>query len=286
MSLTRNEKISFDQFTATEFLGYDTYETKSRVSGLFCDGKFLSRLSLEKGQECQILLDMSPFFSETPCQVCDTGFIYGSNLKIEVFLVENIDERFILHSGLALHGGSISVGESVFAAIDTLRRDEVSRHHTASHLLLGALRDELGGNFEIMHFRADSDKIKLDFVSEFSIDQEKRYLLERKVYSEILLNYPVVIFYTTGKKAAELGAVFHNSSPEVRVVRIADISCEVCKGTHCMRTGDIGSFKIIYNSFDPDLKLQKLEAVAGMSAFARIERQLRSHYIDPKGDVI
>jgi len=238
MLSTRDGNISLNEFIATEFLGYDTYETKSRVSGLFCDGKSLSSLSLEKGQECRILLDISPFFSETPCQVCDRGFIYGSNLKLEIFFVEKIDEKFILHYGLALQGGSISVGESVLAAIDTLRRDEVSRHHTASHLLLGALRDEPGGNFEIRDFRVDSEKIKVDFISDFSIDQEKRYLLERKVYSEILLNYPVVIFFTTGKNAAESGAVFHNSSPEVRVVRIADISYEVCKGTHCMRTGD------------------------------------------------
>ena len=98
-------------------------------------------------------------------------------------------------------------------------------------------------------------------------------LIERKVYSQILLNKPVITFITTEDKVLELKGKFCSNSgrKEVRVAKISDISCEICEGTHCMRTGNIGIFKIVNHLFDNISGLEKLEAVAGVAAYNWIE---------------
>lgn len=264
----------FDPQNTTVFTGYDTVESRSNILRIIYKDRYEEHIILKEGELCKIIIDISPFFPLNDGQVYDTGWIHNDNIMLKVIDVDFTDEGDFFHSVECKHAGSLQIGDRVSTHIDTMRRDNISEHHTAVHLLYCALRDEFGEKINGYSSYASDREFCLDFFYH-SIPSEKQiYSLEERVNAYIMADYPVLTFMTSGKNAEEIcslkpfnchdrrvttknenmcshyaSRITHHDSHlnpgrKVRICRIGNISCEVCEGTHCIHTGDIGMFKI------------------------------------------
>jgi alanyl-tRNA synthetase len=92
-----------------------------------------------------------------------------------------------------------------------------------------------------------------------------------------MADYEVAKRYSTFRDAVEAGAValFGEKYGEtVRVVSIADVSVELCGGTHLRRTGEIGAF-IIRQESAVGAGIRRIEALTGRGALGYTQELLR-----------
>jgi alanyl-tRNA synthetase len=256
-----------DPQNPTVFTGYDTVESRSHILSIIYNDRYEEHVILKEGEMCKIIVDISPFFPLGNSQISDTGWIHNDNIMLKVLDVNFTNEGIFFHSVECKQPGSLRQGDKVFTHIDTLRRQEISRNHTAAHLLYAALRDELGDKIDGYSSFASCDKLCFDFfcpsIREInSVPSEKQICsLEKRVYSNIILNNPVLTFMTSMEKAREICSVKSvNHNRKVRICQIDDISCEICEGTHCIYTGEIGALKIT-SSFTGGDGFFRLEAI-------------------------
>jgi alanyl-tRNA synthetase len=163
----------------------------------------------------------------------------------------------VLHFGTVLDG-EIAVGDKVRCMQSTLRRIDVMRNHTATHLMNLALRQVLGGHVEQKGSLVDGDKTRFDFSHDKPVSQESVRAIEARVNDLISRDLPVTAVtmpLAEAKKIPGVRAVFGEKYPDpVRVVLIGpeapalathDDSVEFCGGTHLRRTGGIGFFRLL-----------------------------------------
>ena len=252
----------------TEFIGYEQESGEAVVVNLWVNKEELHKA--HQGQEVEILLDNTPFYAERGGQVGDTGIIRGPHGVFEVS--KTVPEaNSILHVG-TVTDGEISEGETVTAQVDIERRKDIKRHHTATHLLQAALREFLGEHVRQSGSLVASDRCRFDFTHHEAIDDDTLQQIEEQVNEWIVADLPVVCedgVPLEQAKAKGIIALFGEKYGEtVRVVRAGEVSAELCGGTHCSRTGEIGSFRIIAES-SIAAGTRRIEAVAGLAALHR-----------------
>src|SRR4030043_487407 len=136
----------------TNFVGYDKLKTSSKVSYILDQESGQSVKSAKKGQKVAVVLEATPFYGEMGGQVGDTGRITADSSQIDITDTVwspygNLAEGAIVHLGQVVKD-TISVGDTVEAKVDTGRRLDIARNHTATHLLQAALRQVLGSNVQ------------------------------------------------------------------------------------------------------------------------------------------
>jgi alanyl-tRNA synthetase len=243
------------QGVKTEFVGYETDEVKAKV------------ISFVKDKNYYLITDRTAFYPEGGGQVSDTGVVLGEKAKAEVLEVRRAGD-LIFHK-VKLIEGSFKEGEEVFMKIDVERRRNAERHHTATHLLHSALRKVLGEHVRQSGSLVAPDRLRFDFTHFKTLSPEEIKKVEKLVNEWILANYPVEIMFMKKEEAEKLGAMalFEEKYGEVvRVVKIGDISIELCGGTHVKRTGDIGLFKIIAETGVAS-GIRRIEAVSGIKCY-------------------
>jgi alanyl-tRNA synthetase len=164
--------------------------------------------------------------------------------------------------------GKLEVGQAVTATVDSDRRDAIRRHHTATHLLHAALRDELGEHVRQSGSLVAPERLRFDFSHHEMIDPEALARIEDQVNRWVMADLPVDVEHMKLEVARESGAIalFGEKYGEtVRTVCVGDLSLELCGGTHCSRTGEIGSLRILAES-SIAAGTRRIEAVAGMAA--------------------
>ena len=125
----------------TAFLGYETLSADTVVVGLIANDENVGEI--RDGQEVEIALLQTPFYAEGGGQIGDSGEISGDNGRIAVHDTQEVMPGLIIHFG-RVTDGAISLGESVDARVDALRREDTARNHTATHMLHAALRQGAG----------------------------------------------------------------------------------------------------------------------------------------------
>jgi len=227
----------------TEFLGYEQLECKGKVLALLKDEKPVQSAD---GGEVAVILDRTPFYGEAGGQVGDTGAIKAPTGELRVRDCKRAD-GYILHIA-EIASGRISVGEEVTASVDAERRRAIMRNHTATHLLHYALREVLGKHVEQSGSLVEPERLRFDFTHFAQVKPEEIERITEIVNRRILEDAPVNATEMTLTEAKQRGAIalFGEKYGEiVRVVEIGDFSKELCGGTHCRRTGEIGLFRII-----------------------------------------
>lgn len=263
-----SDSIKLRSVPKTEFVGYDEQNltTKCTVKALRAEDEDVKLL--RTGQEGTVIPDRTPFYAEAGGQVGDTGIIRGPHGEFQVNSTLR-EANSILHVGTVTEG-EISEGETVSAEIDVDRRNAIKRHHTVTHLLQAALREFLGEHISQSGSLVAPDRLRFDFTHHQAIDAETLQRVEQQVNEWILADLPVVCedgVPLEQAKAEGIIALFGEKYGEtVRVVRAGDVSAELCGGTHCDRTGEIGSFRIIAES-SIAAGTRRIEAVAGMAAW-------------------
>ncbi|MCL2362921.1 MAG: alanine--tRNA ligase [Defluviitaleaceae bacterium] len=242
----------------TEFCGYEAHS---------CDGEVLA--VLEDGGQVVIVLDKTPFYAASGGQKADTGIMYAPGIEIEVTDCQQVAGNNIAHIGI-LKSGSISVGQKVTATIDTDRRIDTMRNHSATHLLQKALREVLGEHVEQSGSEVDSTRLRFDFTHTGPMTPAERNQVEALVNNKILSEQSVTTIETTPEKAREMGALAlfgEKYGDTVRVVNMGDWSVELCGGTHVKNTIAIGPFKLLSES-GIAAGVRRIEATTGRTALA------------------
>lgn len=230
----------------TEFVGYTDFTAESKVLAIIKDGALADMIGA--GEEGVIVLDKTPFYAESGGQVGDSGVI--ANGELGEFTVNDTaknTENVFFHSGV-VENGVISVGDSVNAKIDSVRRKNIMRNHTGAHLLQAALRSVLGTHVEQAGQLVNENEIRFDFThfSPMTADEIKK--VEDLVNEFVLSATKVDMLEMNIEDAKKMGAMMlfgEKYGDVVRVVKAGDFSTEFCGGTHVANSGNIGLFKIV-----------------------------------------
>lgn len=256
-----------------KFVGYTDYEANTQIFAIVKNGQRTKELL--QGEDGEIILHETPFYAESGGQVGDTGVIISSLAKINVIDTKKI-ARLNCHK-VKVTEGIIREGDKVFAKIDIERRKAIMRNHTATHLLHSALRAVLGEHVKQAGSLVAPDRLRFDFTHFEGVRDEELNEIEQIVNEKILENLPVKVEIKSLDEALNEGviALFEDKYEEmVRVVKILGFSKELCGGTHCNSTGEIGSFYIISEGSVAS-GIRRIEAITGISAlsFANSNRE-------------
>ena len=261
--------VAVRDLSATTFVGYELRTEDTTISLLFADGGAVD--SVDEGAEVELVLDTSPFYSEGGGQVGDRGRIAGPAGEIEIDAVRTLGGVSV-HSG-RVTSGSIEVGATVTAEVDDDARRATMRNHTATHLLHRALRIVLGGQAKQAGSLVAPDRLRFDFLHGKPLTDEQLRETERLVREQIVLNRPVQTDVMPLQDALDLNAdaMFDEKyGEEARVVSVGDnnepFSRELCGGTHCHATGEIGGFFVVEQR-SVGAGVRRIEAVTGLNAF-------------------
>ncbi|RMH03181.1 MAG: alanine--tRNA ligase, partial [Planctomycetota bacterium] len=257
----------------TVFTGYDTLVGPARILALVSDGALVEALA--PGEEGEAVLDRSPFYAEAGGQVGDRGRLLdrSGGLLAEVLDTRG-EEGFHLHAVRA--AAELRPGLEVEARVDEAARRGAERHHTATHLLHAALRAVLGDQVHQAGSKVEPERLRFDYTAAQAPTAEDLDRVEDRVAAAILAALPVGIRHTSLEQARAEGvtALFGEKYGDtVRVVAVAEVSQELCGGTHVRNTGEIGPFRILS---DRALAagVRRIEAAAGEAA-RRLERRER-----------
>lgn len=219
-----------------------------------------------------IVLDQTPFYTESGGQIDDIGEITGgSDFVFAVEWMEKADKA-IVHHGRAVKGDPAKwVGKTVSAQVAAERRHMIQRNHTATHLLHKALHMYVGPHALQAGSLVAPDRLRFDFSNPGPLSREQINKIEAEVNSAVLANIPVTPYQTEYKKAIADGvtALFGEKYGDtVRVLKIGDYSRELCGGTHVRSTGEIGLFRLVSET-GVAAGVRRIEAITGEAAYEK-----------------
>jgi alanyl-tRNA synthetase len=268
----------------SDFLGYDTTTAEGRVVAIIRDGMELGELTGHG--EAEVVLDRTPFYAEGGGQVGDQGVIREPGGS-ELFTVEDTQRPV---GGLIVHRGTLrgrlKVGETVEAVVDAERRAHTMRNHTGTHLLHRALRNVVGNSARQAGSLVHPDYLRFDYPFDRALTDDERRAIEDEVRGIIRDDRPVTIEFLPMEEAIARGAdaFFDEKYGEtVRTVRVQDYSFELCGGTHCRASGQIGGF-LITGERSIGSGQRRIEAVTGATA-DRLTRE-RSETLERLAEVV
>ncbi len=264
----------------TEFVGYDEFESKSKLVGIVGSDRNIKEKTAGKGIY-YFVFDKTPFYAESGGQVADTGFIVGENSRAFVKDVQKyFDGKLFVHEVEVLEG-VFEKGKEYNLRINVARRKDIARHHTATHLLDAALIKVLGKHVRQAGSLVEDKRLRFDFTHFSKLTDEQIREIESIVNSWIVEDYPVNVEIMSLNKAINSGAIAlfdEKYGDKVRVVSVDGVSKELCGGTHCRRSGEIGFFKITHES-SVSKGVRRIEAKTGIWAWeyvSEMERVLKS----------
>lgn len=249
--------IEFRPALPTLFTGYDKHQ----------DTAYIQRYRIGDDQVVALQLSQTPFYAESGGQVADTGRIFNNECELIVHEVKKTDDCYIHYA--SLKSGTIS-SQMLTAEIDSSRRGDIARNHTATHILHKALRSVLGDHVQQKGSLVHPDYMRFDFTHFQALSRSQWDTVEAIVNKAIRDNMQVetTIQSIDEAKAAGATALFGEKySDEVRVISIDKFSKELCGGTHASATGELGIFKIVSEG-STAAGIRRIEAVTGRAALA------------------
>lgn len=259
------------------FSGYTRLEGTANVVGLYEGGTEVD--TLQAGASGVVLLDETPFYAEAGGQVGDRGEIRSeAGVRFDVEDTTRGGDQH-LHHGRVLTG-ALARGDTVVAAIDGERRQDIVLNHSATHLLHAALREVLGSHVEQKGSLVAPDRLRFDFSHPKPVATDELVRIESVVNARIRANTETLVEVMDFEDAIDQGAIAlfgEKYADRVRVLTMGEgFSVELCGGTHVARSGDIGVFHIISEE-GIAAGVRRIEALTGAHALARFaeaERQL------------
>jgi len=265
------------EFTGYESVGHEARVMKYRVPE---ENEGATRPG-GPGPSVEIVLDETPFYATSGGQVADRGWIELEGTRyqvVDVFkrggdIVHVIETRSDRGGPTAKILGS---GPRVRVMIDDERRLSIARNHTATHLLHAALRKVAGKHVSQAGSLVAPDRLRFDFNHFEGLSAEDRLEIERAVNGWIMEAIDVRFEWMDYQDAIDLGATAlfdEKYGRKVRVVRIDDVSIELCGGTHVGNTGQIGPFVILSES-GVAAGVRRIEALTGSGALSYVRSVL------------
>ena len=262
----------------TKFLGYESLNAEgAQVLALLKDGKPVA--AIDVGDAAIVILSATPFYAESGGQVGDTGQLTATGMRFDVQDTLKLAGQFHGHRGV-LVAGSLKLGDTLAAAVDTDRRAATVINHSATHLLHAALRSVLGTHVQQKGSLVAPDRLRFDFSHFQPMTAAELAEVERRVNAEVRANHVGEVRHMAMQDALDFGAMAlfgEKYGEEVRVLRFGPTSTELCGGTHASRTGDIGLFKLVSEG-GVSAGVRRIEAVTGQGALDFVnEEEQRLH---------
>ena len=189
-----------------------------------------------------VVLDQTAFYPEGGGQPCDLGTLDG----IKILDVQKVG-KVILHK---VERMEFREGQRVHGKIDWERRIQHMRHHTGTHVLMGALVRVLGSHVWQSGSQLHTDWARLDIAHYKRIGEEELREIERLANRVVMENREVRWEWLPRTEAEQRygfrlyqGGVVPGKV--IRVLNIKDWDVQACGGTHLPNTGLIGPIKIL-----------------------------------------
>ncbi len=255
----------------TQFVGYDRLESDSVLRAIL-RGEQLAKEAVE-GDEVELALDMTPFYAEGGGQVGDRGTLVGPEGLVDITDTTRPAPALIFHKG-TVRKGRIREGEHLRMTVNASTRQDAARNHTATHLVHAALRDLLGPHVKQYGSLVGPNRLRFDFAHFRPLSSRDIDDIESTVNGEIRKNEAVSTEVMSIQDAVANGALAFfgdKYGEEVRVVSVESFSKELCGGTHCRQTGDIGLFRIVSEA-GVAAGVRRIEAQTGSGAYALMKK--------------
>jgi len=237
------------------------------------------------GEQVDLIFNKSPFYSEGGGQVGDQGTLFSKDAHV---VIEDAQRRKEIYWHRArVMEGIVSVGGTYRAQVDKTARQNTARNHTATHLLHAVLRETLGDHVKQAGSLVAPERLRFDFQHFTALTPDQIDQIEAQVNDRVLANSSVGTEIMAVADAISSGAMAlfgEKYGASVRVVHVTDaealqtaeavtpFSRELCGGTHCRSTGEIGLFKITRESSVAS-GIRRIEAVTGTFAYQEIKKQ-------------
>lgn len=217
-----------------------------------------------------IVLDRTPFYIESGGQISDTGRLFTGTFEFEV-------ESLHLYNDLHFHVGRVTRGSldelkelpvQVTAQVESARRWDIMRNHTATHLAHAALRKVLGDHVKQSGSYVGPDRLRFDFSHHQPMTPEEIAEVEKIVNNQILTGKDVqtnVMALDDARKAGAMALFGEKYGEKVRVVSVEGFSMELCGGTHVENISQIGPFFVTVETGIAS-GVRRMEAITGRAA--------------------
>mgnify|MGYP004460308487 FL=1 len=252
-------KILLEKFGENEFIGYEKMENESKILALL-DEDFKCINELKSGEIGWVMLDFTPFYAMSGGQVGDTGFLDNSE-------VLDTQKFFGLNLSAVRANKTLKANDKVKAHIDEIKRAQIARHHSATHLLHYALREILGTHIAQAGSLVEFNKLRFDFTHPNALTNEELDKIEKLVNECVIRADNAILEKMSLDEAKKSGAIALFNEKYQGVVRVLTLgaSKELCGGTHIKNTAEIGSFYITKES-GVSSGVRRIEAVASLAA--------------------
>jgi len=245
-----NYQISTD--IKTTFTGYDELETQANV--LYVD-------------ENKVVFDRSPFYVESGGQVSDTGEILFGELTFRVVNLIKVGDSIVHILDKPFPN---SIGSKAILRVDRLRRLDIMRNHSATHLLHEALVRVLGSHVRQAGSLVAPDYLRFDFNHftkvEYSQLNEIEAIVNEKIFEALPVRTNIMPLEDARTKTKAKMFFGEKYGDTVRVVTMGDFCAELCGGTHVRNTNEIGIFKIVTEQSVAS-GVRRIEAVTGRGVY-------------------
>ncbi len=252
-------KILLEKFGENEFIGYEKMENESKILALL-DEDFKCINELKSGEIGWVMLDFTPFYAMSGGQVGDTGFLDNNE-------VLDTQKFFGLNLSAVRASKTLKANDKVKAHIDEIKRAQIARHHSATHLLHYALREILGTHIAQAGSLVEFNKLRFDFTHPNALTNEELDKIEKLVNECVIRADNAILEKMSLDEAKKSGAIALFNEKYQGVVRVLTLgaSKELCGGTHIKNTAEIGSFYITKES-GVSSGVRRIEAVVSLAA--------------------
>lgn len=220
-----------------------------------------------------VVLDRTAFYPEGGGQPGDVGEFISRRGKAEVVGVQKVD-GVILHK---VRPNIFKIGHKVVGRVDWAKRSSLMRHHTGTHILLGASRRVLGEHVWQHGVQKGVERTRLDISHFKRVEPEELREIERLANQVVMENRPVKIEWMDRNVAErKYGFDLYQGGvvpgKKVRIVDIEGWNTQACAGTHYLRTGEVGFIKVLHTERIQD-GVERLEFAAGEPALKFVHDQ-------------
>ena len=252
-------KLLLEDFGLNSFVGYENLESESKILAIL-DENFKKISNLKKGEKAWLMLDKTPFYATSGGQIADSGKVGKSEiLDVAKFLDINLC--------LVLANEDIKTNDVLLASVDKDKRAQITRHHSATHLLHYALREILGSHIAQAGSLVEENKLRFDFTHSKPLSEEELTKIENLV-NELIIKADTsttkIMALDEAKKSGAIALFNEKYQDKVRVVSLGE-SKELCGGTHVKNSAEIGSFYIVKES-GVSAGVRRIEAVVSKAA--------------------
>ena len=250
------EQLPLENIPETEMLFYkdDPMEFDAKVLKVF---------------DKSVVLDRTSFYARGGGQEPDHGTIAGTK-------VVDVNK----HGGIIIHeieGQTPKEGSIVPCKVDVIRRANITKNHTSTHILNSSARGVLGSWIWQHSAFKEADHARLDITHHSSLTDQQVQDIENAANNIVVKDMTVTIEnYDRGAAEQKYGFKIYQGGvvpvKSVRIVSIEDFDVEACGGTHVKKTKDVELIKITKTKRIQD-GVVRLEFVSGPTAQEYVKQQ-------------